>query len=1125
MFPDPLAAIDRRLASTLGGPVARRVSPSYQLTPEEEDSLIGRVGGNALSGISAVGNLLDVPGSMVRDLLGGQNPLDQLLSPLSSENRLTGRDLLRKHGMVGRQDTTGNWLGGLAAEIATDPLTLLTLGTGSALSAGGKGAKAAGLLANVAKTATAKAGKPVGKGVGMLTTSLDDLLRGGGIEASRAARQYAKSQGFKSLKEFRKAHGSEALSRGIAGFGLPFQNALFGSGTGKIAQGIAGGMDAIGAAAKTTAPVRFGRMLFDPAVQGKLGRLEQEVAEESYRAFPKAAAAAKTAYADAFDDMDQTYKAFDETFGDSLRGAGEATPPGSAFGVGDVVQAADRGNYGRVTRFTPEGAEVAFKNPETSAMASRVMSTDELTKAFTAGSPEADRFAYDAVRQVFDDVVRLTAETSGDAPRAMEKIMPGTSVAPEMAKRIAQTAEKMQAVNDSIYKAIELKGGNTRWIEGSDLFRHFPRKADQKAIDASVTTRDLPSSFSNMKARTEAIRTVPAKVVNDMLAEGKRGADDILRKYGEWLDPNMEGGIEAHAAQLAEWLSTHGKRTLFNRETLDDFLSYQMGAHRASKSIDAIHALFMRHAGDDGMELAAAFKAAKMDPERAVEHFAKLRGITPEAASSTMVPLDVVQAATAVNRVQDSLPWAKQIGEAIDGFTRVFKASVTLPFPSFLSRNFSSGQIVNLTTGLINNPAEIAGYSKAFREAVSVLRNPKEHRQLARELQIHGLIGNDTGFEGVDMFTDQVRGAMPANPLQGRQTLMESRQFVSANPSALDKLPQGQRMRVAGRTVAGTGAKANQNVEFVNRVPMYLYLKKQGWSPAAAAEKVKELHFDYSDLSPFEKNVAKRLVPFYTFTRKMAPLTAKTLIAKPGGAMAQTIRAANKGRDTEGMTPDYVAETLSIPLGQSPDGGNRYLTGFGMAHEDPLSFLGGGFRGAGLEALSRTNPLIKGPLEMATGQSFFQRGPLGGRPIDDLDPTIGRIMSNVTGQEKPVTFPGSQAVEAIAGNSPISRLLTTARQVSDPRKRSSVGAASGLAANLLTGARVSDISPGAQEAILRERLQQVMGTELGGRVFSRAYIPKDVREAMPPDERKEAERVMALMNLLAKRAKERKANK
>jgi len=99
----------------------RQFSESQLSDPLEPPSLIKRVGSGVVSGLSAIGNLLDTPGSMVRDVLAGENPFDQLASPLSSLNRTSGRDLLRKHGLIGSQDTYGNFFGGLGAEIALDP--------------------------------------------------------------------------------------------------------------------------------------------------------------------------------------------------------------------------------------------------------------------------------------------------------------------------------------------------------------------------------------------------------------------------------------------------------------------------------------------------------------------------------------------------------------------------------------------------------------------------------------------------------------------------------------------------------------------------------------------------------------------------------------------------------------------------------------------------------------------------------------------------------------------------------------------------------------------------------------------------------------------------------------------
>lgn len=99
--------------------------------------------GSILDGVQAVGNVLDVPGSMLRDALAGQNPLDQLANPFSDTGRTSGRDLLRKYGMAGQQDTWGNFLGGMAAEAVLDPTNLIPAGViGKHLSKVGKVGKA-----------------------------------------------------------------------------------------------------------------------------------------------------------------------------------------------------------------------------------------------------------------------------------------------------------------------------------------------------------------------------------------------------------------------------------------------------------------------------------------------------------------------------------------------------------------------------------------------------------------------------------------------------------------------------------------------------------------------------------------------------------------------------------------------------------------------------------------------------------------------------------------------------------------------------------------------------------------------------------------------------------------------
>jgi len=96
------------------------------------------------------GNALDLPGSSVRDLLTGNNPFDQWLTPFSSDNRATGRDVLNP--IFGANEETGmaGWLdnpmegvkdvAGFGAEMLLDPTNLIP---GRAILKALKGRKAA----------------------------------------------------------------------------------------------------------------------------------------------------------------------------------------------------------------------------------------------------------------------------------------------------------------------------------------------------------------------------------------------------------------------------------------------------------------------------------------------------------------------------------------------------------------------------------------------------------------------------------------------------------------------------------------------------------------------------------------------------------------------------------------------------------------------------------------------------------------------------------------------------------------------------------------------------------------------------------------------------------------------
>lgn len=849
------------------------------------------------------------------------------------------------------------------------------------------------------------------------------------------------------------------------------------------------------------------------------------------------------------------------------RAGDSAATVGHDFAGGDVVLAGDRGNYGYVRRVGPKSSEVFFRNPETGATATRIMPNDQIKRAFGKGSKEADEFASLMTRKVFHDIVQHAAET-GDVAGAFHEFA-GVQLPKDSAlgKRIVELADDMKAANQAIHQSIEAKGGKTGWVKrGEDDFGidHFPRFVDRKVAKESAGGASiLQRSHGGMKARTAETRNIPESAINRMLRENRYRSGDVAKKiredFGEYLDPHWgeeadsfnfgafddaADGKTKHAEALADWIAGRDKRDLYTRDYLDNFLRYQRGAQVTSRTLDAVHDVFKRYSGAEGeATLSQAFRAAGMDPDRSLSYFAERFGVSPDEVANLRVPKDVIQQATGLSRIVQEPEWASALGDAVDGFTQQFKKWVTVPFPSFAARNLVSGQHVNLMSGLVQGAKDLADYVRSFGEAHKLQKAARGgklsevDRNLLREMASQQLVP-DHGFEDIALRSggqaasqDPLMGIVPDSPFDFAGTAQTVNQTIGDNPSLIDALPMGAGIK--GRQAAGkwveAGSRLNQQVEWQNRATMYIYLRKKGFSAESAARRVEELQFNYADVTSFERDVMKRAFPFYSFTRKAGPMLLNALRERPGGPWGMTIRATNNARSKEPQ-PDYINSTTAIPLGTSPDGTQSFLSGFGLAHEVPLGFFGGtdlgsNLRAAGEQGLGMLNPIAKGPLEWATGDSFFQKG----RDLEELDPPVGRTLANlgladIDASGRALPFLGSNLLEHAVSNSPAARLVGTARTLTDPRKRGSAGALSKMGANLLTGVNVTDVSPARQDAEIRKAATKI-AKQAGAPAFETVRYPKKMITETATKDPAAAKRMMAfnrLMSQLQERAKKRK---
>jgi hypothetical protein len=245
----------------------------------------------------------------------------------------------------------------------------------------------------------------------------------------------------------------------------------------------------------------------------------------------------------------------------------------------------------------------------------------------------------------------------------------------------------------------------------------------------------------------------------------------------------------------------------------------------------------------------------------------------------------------------------------------------------------------------------------------------------------------------------------------------------------------------------------------------------------AAADKFL-LNADPSKFTRFENKWMKSLIPFYSFMRQSLPLFMGEMIANPGGKLGRTIRATRLGQGgSDEYVPYQYLDSAAIPLGQTDDGTLRYMTSFGLMHEDAVKYAGnilqGDIRALQQSLTASTNPLMKWWIEYSTNTSLFSQGPMGGRRLDDLDPSIGRALANVgladvdvSGRAQPVL--GSPMLESLAAASPVSRLLSTTKVATDTR-----AGALAKGARLLTGVRTEYVSQEQITRDLRDRLNAI----------------------------------------------------
>lgn len=1124
----PIRPEFRHLFPELAGPTiarAPRVIPDEDLDREQERSIGRSLADVGMGGLEWLGGILDKPGRMVRGVLSGrprellnQIPFSDTLGLTDPKDNIDGRGLLEQYGLLekNKDGLDPGDVAGFATSLVLDPLTWL--GGAGVLTKAGKVVSSAGQLKNVSKLA-AKAG--LGKRAGRMNTTIGDLLQQF-PDAEPALRRAAEGKKIPlaSLLDEPLAHSSARMSipGTEIGFNLP---------GGKLARKVAGGLDAAGHAA------RYGKIPgtdFSPGI-------------EAARLFHAPSGALTT-------EVSQKVAQ-------------------NAFDNETVKQAAVREKHADwVQRLQKAG----FTGPDAERELTRLI---ESPTAITATNPEAAKVAGE-IGQFYDELheagFRKGTSRRGKLQDTKARFLHRVGNLPQGEQ--AKLGKGRQAFSMATAQDVARKPYMKEIEGGTDTINQiFTHPEIVKVVDAGLASGAKRSDVTKQVAPLiEQLFPGMVRPAYALMKKGKPVLDDAGMPVAVDQHMKLAHLITAPGSESARKIGFDPYHPVAKTESYGlNEVTREANADAIFEAIPDLLRLAKKLPREETVPLGNLLKGLGLrsvvqgdEVIGATKQIADIIGLSPggffnkdmaKAVRQQRIPKSEAKALLDIRKKFDAPEEvSKLVKYGIDSPTNVIKAGM-LTAPARYSRDAVSGKVMNALEGNFSVATEKAAraidrgdvYQKAHeipivRDWLLANNRPltaEEGTQRLRSMyagmtdggqhlrtDVIGPAGEMTpGFE--DMLAT-IPGAKPstawgsikgvASDAWAGMPFTKSKPGISKNPLTI-KGAFGNKETKFGPVVAGN--RVGKFTDTMNRLAPMIKMLEEGVDPAEVARRIKSSQVDYSGRSftPIEKKVMKRLFPFYSFSSRMAPHIAKTLAEKPGGALAQTIRGTNALRGDDPFVPEYIKQGLAIPLPSGESGDPRFLGGLGLMHEDPLSFLGAGVGGAGMEVLSRLNPIFKAPMEWSTGESFFQRGPDGGRPLDDLDPTIGRLLSNIGlgDGKKPVKWPGSEAMEMVIANSPAARVASTARMLTDTRK--GVGT---KALNFLSGAKITDVPPQTREALIREGVQRILKSDHGAKDFERIFIPKEELDKMSPEDRQAAEQLLAMLKTLANKAKARK---
>ena len=524
-------------------------------------------------------------------------------------------------------------------------------------------------------------------------------------------------------------------------------------------------------------------------------------------------------------------------------------------------------------------------------------------------------------------LLRMTFDVRPSQRDKVASMIAGYAIAGR--KDVVQALETLRSVRDEIKaladeRTMKAAGTTERLFEGSTPLPLIATEKGQKALgidsllaQALATGKTIdqvsPGFDWGIARRGKSVAfTVDAETAARLAREN---SDLLVDQNSRMVRLNLDDSVEGINKQASQLLSAHAREVLkladgetaelFDSDVLSTFFMRGHAAAASAIEADMIRALsepfgtagdsIVRIAKNEAEEAAAA--ADRLVPVRGFESPAGRVYAEPEVAEYLSRYRSALHNDEVIKNYQKAMEW-------YSNFLARYQTSALTKGTGFMARNTFGNVWVNTVEGVrpqfygqaaqVQNAMRKIGRTMrkeglSWDEAAAASGVPDWTVSAIRKIDEHGV--TSSGFFRADSWNKAKRQAEAVD----RPT--KNRLGRAVNPFGEDF--------VATRA----GGVLNQWAEDNARIAHFLSKADELGSFEAARASVARTLFDYDDLSPFEKVVAKRFNRFYTYMRKNMGLQA-AMFARMPGRYANLYEAkdaalgAGGGRDEQTMFPD-----------------------------------------------------------------------------------------------------------------------------------------------------------------------------------------------------------------------------